>query len=98
VRAHRASDGALLWETGQEKEPGAAGHFRYYETFLSWRGAILIPHGPGLAAYDRRTGERRWFYTPPGGLLGLTADADRLYLTSHRGLFALKEGPKSYSR
>ncbi|MDI3522450.1 MAG: hypothetical protein PWP43_632, partial [Bacillota bacterium] len=32
VRAHRASDGALLWETGQEKEPGAAGHFRYYET------------------------------------------------------------------
>ena len=90
VRAHRASDGALLWEAGQEKEPGAAGYFRYYETFLSWRGAILIPYGPGLAAYDRRTGERRWFYTPPGGLLGFTADADRLYLTSRRGLFVLK--------
>lgn len=91
VRAHRASDGALLWEAGQEKEPGAAGYFRYYETFLSWRGAILIPYGPGLAAYDRRTGERRWFYTPPGGLLGFTADSDRLYLASHRGLFALEE-------
>lgn len=90
VRAYRAEDGQLLWAL---TKPGqtSPGHYRYYEDFLAWRNKIIIPLDTGLGAYDSSTGKEEWFYTPPGGLLGFAGDAERLYVCSRRGIFALKE-------
>lgn len=90
IRAYHAEDGHLLWSL---PEPGGAVSLGGYEYFdlVPVGNTLVVPYGGGIGAHDLATGRIKWFYKPPGGFLSMAAGTgDMLYVTSSRGIFAVR--------
>lgn len=90
VSAYRAVDGQHLWTITEPPGSRLPGGYRYYLDWVVVGADLVIPRAAGISAHDLLTGSLRWVYTPPGGFFGMAAASDVVYVTSGRGLFALR--------
>lgn len=90
VTAYRAADGRHLWTVAESRDSGLPGGHLSYLDWVLVEDTVIIPRAAGLTAHDLLTGSLRWVYTPPGGFFGMAAASDAVYVTSGRGLFALR--------
>lgn len=90
VSAYRAADGHHVWTITEPPVSRLPGGYRYYVNWAVVGADLVIPCAAGLSAHDLLTGSLRWVYTPPGGFFGMAASSDAVYVTSGRGLFALR--------
>ncbi|MDI6894527.1 MAG: PQQ-binding-like beta-propeller repeat protein [Bacillota bacterium] len=90
VSAYRAADGHHLWTITEPPGSRLPGGYLYYLDWAVVGADLVIPRAAGLSAHDLLTGSLRWVYTPPGGFFGMAAASDAVYVTSGRGLFALR--------
>lgn len=90
VFAYDAKNGRLIWEMSDLGNRPVPGGFDYWHDFVVFGDGLIVPCWSNVNAYDLGSGNLLWSYRPPGGYLSAAAGHDHLYITTRRGVFALK--------